>query len=57
MDVKRRMKLALNAVEDAIGSLKRARGRSDEARSDIDRSLRELDALPRFSVRAPHTKA
>lgn len=41
MDIDRRMKRALHAVESALSALKRAQ-RDDDGKSDIDRAIRQL---------------
>ena len=43
MDVERRLKRALTAVEDATSALKRAKADSGEDMPYVDRALRELD--------------
>jgi hypothetical protein len=43
MDVERRLKSALSAVEDAISALRRAKSRATDDTYNIDRALRDLD--------------
>lgn len=43
MEAKRRVKRALDAIDEAEAALRNARGVSREAQVDIDRALSELD--------------
>lgn len=43
MDLERRLKRVLNAIEDAASSLQSARRSAGYTQHDIDRALRELD--------------